>query len=578
MFVAKVRSKGKNGKIYESILLRESFRVGTRVSSRTLAVLTHLPKWLISSIENAIANFKGDTAQDPSKDASSEEPIRSIANSASSPIKIHQGPSFGATWLAISLAKSMGIEKALHQSKSNSFFSQLALWRVCARLLFPGSSLLSLTRKTKTTAATRIIQFDRSWTENDLYKQGEWLVENQVSIEQSLFKPSAGNEDLFLYDVTSSYFEGTENTLAAFGYNRDQKKGKMQVTVGLLTDVHGEPCAIRVYEGNTQDTKTLTHALHQAKDQFQCKNIILVGDRGMIKSDQIKEIKEAGFDYITSITKAQIQRLIHSEVFNLDFFDQNIAEVLEPDSQCRYILRRNPYRQAELAANRQSKLSKLRKKIETANQYLAEHPKAKPSTQIRNLNQFISRRKINAYTTVQEVPGERKIICNVDEEKLKEVTLLDGCYVIKTELKQEEHSAESIHQRYKDLAQVEEDFRTLKNGHLEIRPWYVIKEENTRAHALCAMLTLKLRRFLKKAWAQEDITVEEGLSELEKICILQIEDKESGRIDEIIPEPTPFQAKLLRLAGVKLPSRPPASSNSVVVDTRVKLNAERKSA
>ena len=123
---------------------------------------------------------------------------------------------------------------------------------------------------------------------------------------------------------------------------------------------------------------------------------------------------------------------------------------------------------------------------------------------------------------------------------------------------------------------MEDDFRTLKTGHLELRPWHVIKEENTRAHALSAMLALKLQRALRKAWVAEDLTVEEGLRELEKLCILKIEDKKSGRSREILPTPTPLQERLLKAAGVSLPKNLPEEPETIRVDTRVKLPSERK--
>ena len=597
MFIARVRSKGKNGKIYESVLLRESFRIGAKVSSRTLAVLTKLPKWLINTIEAAVnghGNVRGDDSSDSSIGTSSPaEAIASLNQAPGSPIAIKQAESFGALWLVKSLADKLGIAKAMAPNNCpkaerldcDDDFSQIALWRVCARVLTPGISLLGTTRLASQTAALRLFSWRESWCEDDLYERhGAWLDKRQSLIEKSLWRKNhpqpktssksrrSPDEDLFLYDVTSSYFEGTTNELSAFGYNRDGKKGKMQVVMGLLTDGTGDPCAIKVYSGETRDFATFGDALDQARKDFGCRHVVMVGDRGMIKSEQIKAVEGAKGHYISSLTKPQIQRLLREGVFQIELFDEDLAEVTDKTTEERYVLRRNPVRQEEMRVSRRDRQAALEKDVKKAETYLAEHPGAKVEVQKRKLDARLTKLKLGKWLGIEAEGRTFKII--TDEDAQREEEKLDGCYALRTNLRKDECGADKVHDRYKALAEVEADFRTMKTGHLEVRPFFVIKEENTRAHALTAMLALKIRRHLAGAWKAENLTVEEGLRQLEALPILRIEDAR-GKTHEILPQPNELQARLLTAAGVTLPKVVPTTQAAPVV-TRKQLPEERK--
>lgn len=593
MFIARVRSKGKQGKSYESVLLRESIRVGSKVSSRTLAVLTKLPQWLINSIDSAIRSQRGDEPLS----AGSTSPAESIAALNHIPeagLRIHQGESFGALWLLHSVAEKLGITKALGpkncpkhlRSDRDHDCSQIALWRVCARLLVPGISLLGTTRLVSQTAARRLFAWCDSWDEDDLYEyHGTWLENRHIAIEKSLWRThqrrqgdSQSSENLFLYDVTSSYFEGICNVLSAFGYNRDLKSGKMQVVVGLLADSTGEPCAIKVYSGDTRDFATFGDALERTKTDFGCDCVVMVGDRGMIKSEQIASVKNGNDYYISALTKPQIQKLLRTNVFQIELFDESIAEVIDRETGERFVLRRNPVRQEEMRLNRRERQKVVEKKLREAMTYLQERPRAKVEVQLRELQTWIKKLKLNKWLTVEKDPEKPKAMRLVtDEQALKEEEKLDGCYAIRTNLNSEQCSSETVHDRYKDLARVEEDFRTMKTAHLEIRPFYVIKEENTHAHALTCMLALKIRRYLADAWKELNLTVEECLEQLGHLSILEIENPRTGEKSALLPEPTPLQKRLLSLAGVTLPKKVPAVQAAPVV-TRKKLQDERTAA
>ena len=174
--------------------------------------------------------------------------------------------------------------------------------------------------------------------------------------------------------MTSSYFEGTENELAYYGYNRDGKKGKKQIVVGLMTDVEGWPIAVEVFTVNTRDMLTVSAQIKKAAERFGAKEVTFVGDRGMIKSAQIEELEGKGFHYITAITKPQISAMMTKEQIQLNLFDEKLTEISIDD--VRYILRKNPVRAQEIKDTRNSKISSLEKLIAKQNAYLLAHPKA----------------------------------------------------------------------------------------------------------------------------------------------------------------------------------------------------------
>ncbi len=178
-----------------------------------------------------------------------------------------------------------------------------------------------------------------------------WKAATPV-IERRLWqaRPAHPKDQLFLYDVTSSYLEGDYNALAAWGYNRDHKEGKKQVVVGLLTDSQGEPVSIQVYRGNTSDLKTFGQQVHKIKKELGCEGVTLVGDRGMIRTDQKAAAQKAEFHFITALTKPQIQKLLADKVLQLELFEEQVHEVLGEDGR-RFVLRRNPVRQAGTPAD-----------------------------------------------------------------------------------------------------------------------------------------------------------------------------------------------------------------------------------
>lgn len=548
MYVDRNKWASQNGKVYESVYLRESYREGEKVKKRTIANLTHCRPEEIAAIELALKN-KHDL---------------SVLN-VPADVQLAQGPRLGVAFVLHQVAKRLGIEKALGQDRPG----KLALWQVLARVMDQGSRL-SAVRLAKRYGAVETLGLRAGFDEDALYQNLTWLAGHQEKIEKRLWAARRGDQKprLFLYDVTSSYLEGDQNELADWGYNRDKKRGKKQIVIGLLCDEEGDPVSTEVFTGNTADLCTFESQIKKAADRFGCKHVTMVGDRGMIKSGQIEDLTKAGFSYITAITKAQIRSLIKKGVFQLGLFDEHLCEV-EHDGE-RYILRRNPMRAEEMAENRSARLAALQKLADEQNAYLAEHPKAEQHKAWQRVSEKEGRLGLSAFVTVTAV--DRHIRVEVDREYLAEVAELDGCYALKTDVPAEAASTEMLHDRYKDLSDVEWAFRTMKTDYLKVRPIFVRTEPNTRGHVLVVMLAYLIVRELRRAWAGLDLRTQEGVDILKGLSAVEIKIK-GGASCLRMPKPDRETERLLKALGVKLPTVWPKTS--VCVDTRKKLAPRR---
>nr|NGY94209.1 hypothetical protein [Neochlamydia sp. AcF84] len=535
-----VRSKFKSaaGKVYETVLLRESYREGKTVKKRTVGNLSNCTAEEITAIELALKYKSNLQALASCREATMQE-----------------GLSIGGVWVIYQMAKRLGIVDALGNNREG----QLALWQVLARVLEQGSRL-SAVRLAETYAIAPVIDLQEGFNEEDLYKNLLWLCQNQASIEDRLFTKSFHKKapHLFLYDVTSSYLEGEKNELAAWGYNRDKKKGKKQIVIGLLSSAEGAPVSAEVFKGHTQDTSTFHAQIKKAKERFNCEKVTFVGDRGMIKSGQIEDLQAHGFHYITALTKAQVETLMKKGVIEYTLFDENLVEVKE--NGIRYILRRNPVRAQEIAHSRLSKLASIEKLVAMQNAYLQAHPKAHMEVALKKIKAKIERLALKSCLTVSA--QDRSLSLCLNQEMLAEDAKLDGCYVIKTDLAHEEVSMQEIHDRYKDLARVESAFRTVKSD-LEIRPVYVRSEESTRGHVLIVMLAYMIIRELDKSWRNLYLTVEEGLRSLSTLTLIEWTLNE-GLSFQQIPEPRHQNKQMLEALKIELPKVLPKNHAHVV--------------
>ena len=544
--------KTANGKTYVSHLLRQAYRDNGRVRHRTIANLSRCSTEEIEAIRLALRH-KGDLTQ---------------LGSLKDDLCIQQGLSVGAVFALSTLARRLGIERAL----GNSQDAKQALWQVLARVIDQGSRL-SAVRLAGTHAACDVLGLE-SFDEDDLYGNLDWLDENQAAIEDRLFRVRHpdGKAQLFLYDVTSSYLEGSENELAAFGYNRDGKHGKRQIVIGLLCDKTGWPLSVEVFAGNTPDTSTFASQVRKVADRFGGGAVTFVGDRGMIKGPQIDALQteDGEFRYITAITKPQIESLLTQGLFQLELFDEEVAEVRDEAAGVRYVLRRNPQRVAEMAATREHKRRAVEKLVSEQNVYLGEHPRAQVDVAVRRVKQKIEKLRLSAWLSVSSEGRTLSLVR--DEDTLAEVTKLDGCYCLKTDLDSQTAPKELVHDRYKSLAAVEWAFRTCKT-HLQVRPVYVRKKSRTRGHVFVVMLAYQIVMELAKCWRDLELTVAEGVSELSSLCMTEVTIRDETTINQI-PTPRPSVKSLLEAADVIVPQVLPYTGTRVY--TKKKLVEERK--
>src|SRR2546421_5104870 len=539
----------RGGKTYTRHLLRESYRANGKVLHRTIANLSQCSAAEIEAIRLALRH-KADL-----------EHLGTIQDA----ITLKQGLPFGAVWTVYHIARRLGIDKALGTTREG----KLALWQVMARVIDQGSRL-SAVRLAMSHAACDVLGLD-AFDEDALYENLDWLAGAQALVEDRLFaqRTKAKPSNLFLYDVTSSYLEGSQNELAAFGYNRDGKKGKRQIVIGLLCDEDGHPVSIEVFPGNTADPHTFAAQLEKVKVRFGVTAITFVGDRGMIKGQQVEDLATQGFHYITAITKPQIEKLLRTGTLQMDLFDQELAEVLA-DEGIRYVLRRNPVRAQEVRESRQSKLATLQAQGAKQNQYLTDHPRANAQGAVQKL---VARAKtLRIADWVELTVAERAITLTIKEDAQTEAAKLDGCYVLKTDLTPAQAKKELVHDRYKDLASVEHAFRTCKTAHLEVRPIFLRLEARTRAHAFVVMLAYQIIQYLTACWSALDCTVEEGLHALAMLCLVEVSHANAPSY-HCIPTPRDTIAALLHRADIKLPKV--FSLSGARVSTKKKLQSER---
>lgn len=515
----------RNNKKYKRVLLREGYRENGKVKKRTIANLSGCTDAQIIAIEFAFDNI----------DAINNNLISNISEAES-------GKIVGAVAALYQAAIKCGITDAL----GNTPEARLNLALIIGRLINQGSRLSCL-ELAKNHALREIIGLP-SFTDDQLYHAMDWLNKHQESIEKKLFAEKASGDTIYLYDVSSTYLEGTKNDLAAYGYNRDKKIGKMQIVYGLLTSSTGEPISIEAFPGNTKDTLTVKNQIEKLKTKFGCSKITMVGDKGMLKSAQISDLQEQGFNYITTISKPEIKTLLNNNILQMELFDNDLMEVI--DEGVRYIFRRNPIRAEEIHLFRDQKIAKIQAKIKDANDYLVNHPKAKTETQFNLLSNKIKIYGVDKFVELQV--SERKITLVINQIELAEISKLDGCYVMKTDLPPESASKETIHKRYKDLALVEHAFRTCKTDWLEAQPVFVRKESRTRAHLFIIMLAYKIAMFLEQSWQDIGVSAKNGVDKLCTISsfICKIGQEKIAKV----PKPNAECKELLEKLNVILPT------------------------
>ena len=520
-----------------AILLRESFRVDDKVQTRTLANLT---TWSAERVEALRRALKGEFDQ------------ASKLSTQSTPPQCAEV--FGTLFTLKKLADEVGITAALGNAKH----SPHALFLVLARIAHQGSRL-SAVRFAEQHAVSDILGL-KSFDEEDLYEALDWLAENQSAIEQTLYKTYVARTGkppaLVLYDVTSSYFEGEQNELAAYGYNRDGKRGKKQIVIGLLTSVEGEPLAIRVFRGNTADPSTVAEQITCLRKQFAVSDVIFVGDRGMVKSKGKKQLNTEQLHYITALTDAQVRTLLKENILQPDLFDATVVEVEHANK--RYVLRRNEQVRHREKQRIEDKLKRLETLVKERNEKTQSSQRADAEKGLINLQNWVKKYRLHTFVTL--TLKERQITIHLDEAAKADSMLLDGCYVMETDVATDKLSKEEIDASYRNLQQVERDFRTLKTGFLEVRPIFVRKKTRTQGHVFVAMLALKITRLFDqklqrvfKTTEQDPHTVtrEDALAALSRFIFLRYQV--NGESVLRLPQPDDLQRSIFKALGISLP-------------------------
>jgi transposase len=364
MYIATIPNRGSP----PAILLRESYRDGSQVKTRTVANLTHWPAERIHALRRCLkGEFDGQL-----------EAVAPVSDRI-----------FGVLFVLKAVAERLGIARVLGQGR----LGKLALFLVLARVASRGSRL-SAVRWAQEQAVAEVLGLDR-FDEEDLYRALDWLADEQPRLEQRLYRRYVKQQGqppvLVLYDVTSSYLEGQCNELAEYGYNRDGKKGKQQIVIGLLTAADGEPLAVKVFPGNTTDCTTVAAQIETLKQRFSIAEVVFVGDRGMIKTKGKRALSAADLKYITALTDPQVRKLLKEQVLERDLFDE-VAQEVEHDG-LRLVLRRNEAVRRKRAQRRQAKLAQLQQLVAERNALVAESKRAQPEAGLRRLSRWAKRHK-----------------------------------------------------------------------------------------------------------------------------------------------------------------------------------------
>ena len=470
-------SRTYKGKLYQSHLLRRTFRVGAQVRHETLGNISHLPPDLIDIIRRSLAGEK--------------------FLPASQAFVVERNLPHGHVQAVLGAMHRLGLDTLLASKPSRQ--RDLVLAMIAERLLHPCSKLAT-TRLWHTTTLAEELHVAEA-TEDDLYQAMDWLLARQARVEKKLAARHLRDGALVLYDVSSSYYEGHTCPLARLGHNRDGKKGLPIIVYGLLTDSEGRPVAVDVYPGNTGDPTTVPHQVEKLRQRFGLSRVVLVGDRGMLTEAQIGKLKQhPGLGWISALRGPAIRGLVESGSLQLSLFDEvNLAEIRSPAYPGeRLVACFNPL----LADERRRKRSELIEATEKDLGKIAAQVKRRTRTPLGEAEialkagKVLNRYKVGKHFSLTIADGvfgwTRR------EESIRRESQLDGVYVVRTSEPQRRCSAPDAVRRYKSLAQVERAFRSLKGMELRIRPIHHHTEDHVRAHILLCMLAFYVEWHMRR--------------------------------------------------------------------------------
>ncbi|MGH9058541.1 MAG: IS1634 family transposase, partial [Acidimicrobiales bacterium] len=483
-------------KVYETVLLRRSYREAGKVKTETLANLSHLPAETIELIRSSLAG--------------------KAHVEAGGDFEIERSLPHGHVAAASAMADKLGLAKLVGPACAER---DLALALIVARAVRPASKLATTRWWAATTLAVDLGVAAAST--DDVYGAMDWLVARQGRIEATLARRHLQAGGRVLYDLSSSWMEGRHCPLAKRGYSRDHKAGKDQIEYGLTCDPEGRPVAIEVFAGNTADPSAFISAAAMVKGRFELSEVVMVGDRGMITQARISALKDVGgLGWITSLRAPAVQALAADQVLQMSLFDQtNLAEIAHPDyPDERLVACRNPALADERARKRdelleatEADLAPIKAAVERDRRPLRGADKIG-----LRVGRIVNRHKMAKHFTLDI--SDDAFAYTRNTEAIVTEAALDGIYVIRASASGNAGlDAAGLVGAYKDLKFNEAGFRSLKAIDLDIRPVYHRTETRVRAHVLICMLALYLTWHLRRAWAPICFTDQEPPSRTDPV-------------------------------------------------------------
>lgn len=464
--VARTRRHYK-GKVYESTLLRRSYRKDGKVRNETVGNLSHLPPHVIDGIRAMLA---GKALVDLDQE-----------------LEIERSLPHGHVAAVLGVLRALDVERVIGRERCRE--RDLVVAMIVQRVIGPGSKLSATRRFGVSTLAQELDLGEVK--EAELLCAMDWLLERQERIEKTLAHRHLSPDGFVLYDLSSSYVEGRCCPLAKLGYSRDGRKGTQQVNYGLCCSPEGRPVAVHAFDGSTTDSKTLPDAVASVTERFEIKNVVLVGDRGMITQAHAQTLKENGVGFISALKSAQIRTLINAGDIQLSLFDEtNLAEISsEKFDGERLIVCRNPAVAAERARKRQelldateAELAKVKAMVDGPRGSLRKADAGEIGTRAgKTVNKYKVSKHFELHIKDGAFSFQRK------QQQIAQEAALDGLYVIRTTCPAEQLTGHAAVRAYKQLKMAERAFRTMKDT-LQIRPIHHHLEPRVRAHIFLCML------------------------------------------------------------------------------------------
>ena len=468
-----------------AVLLRESYREAGKVKNRTLANLSHWPSGKVAALRRVL---RGEAVVEPAQAFTIE---RSLPH--------------GHVAAVLGTLRRGGLERILHARKSRT--RDLVVAMIVARIVAPQSKLATARGLDAETALSSLgEELDLGSADADeLYAAMDWLIARQGFIEKKLAARHLEEGTLVLYDVTSSYFEGTKCPLAKFGHNRDGKKGKLQIVYGLLCTREGCPVAVEVFEGNTADPKTLARQIEKLRGRFGLKRVVLVGDRGMITTARIEnELRPLdGVDWITALRAPAIAALANQGLIQPSLFDErDLAEITSDEYPGeRLIVCRNPFLADERTRKRNELLDATERELEKIR--AATQRKRRPLRGADKIGLRVgagrNRFKMGKHFVLDIT--DDGFTYRRDTDKIEAEAARDGIYVIRTPVDADTLDTQATVRAYKGLSAVERAFRSFKTMDLKVRPIHHRLADRVRAHVLLCMLAYYVEWHMRQALA-----------------------------------------------------------------------------